>query len=747
MIDGIKSTVTSPFSNGGVVVGAVVNEKGHLIITLSNGQVIDAGYVKGTDGSTGTQGDKGEKGDQGAVGPQGPAGTPGAKGDKGDKGDQGQSLEIDRIGPLANRSFYDAEATNFMYLAMDTSQIFLKLSDASGDWSDPIEFIKGVKGEKGDKGDSFTVSEVLADSFMVSTVINGKVVYVAPLPTVATSKPIGYTVFYGGNLWFKTNAPGKASEWYGPVQFTGAKGDPGQGISVDYKGPLSSLTQFDNVKQGFTFLDIQNNVLYIKQSDDHKDWKSFKYFEGEKGDVGLKGDKGEKGDQGQGLAVTKFIDTLFAVIENTPDIVNLPVGSVVFSTVESLKLTVQGVVQVYQGVARSKISLPNNWSSPFPIQGSTGATGKDGNGLSVDAVGLETELDEFSELKTTKQGFTFLAVDTQRVYVKKVDYPYPGQDPATDFSLPENNTADYINKKKTWDNSSLTEKRDLLWSTGSLSLGPQGLPGPRGPQGEKGEDGSQGSQGMRGMSLNPDYKGPGLTPRAMYDNTPDGTSYLDTTHGLIYYRQTSSYGVWGPGISLSGVSSGEGVSNVRYTQHNPETGQHNVLTIYRPNAITGIDTAEELLLPGTTYADINQNSFVLNENTGEAEAFIPLGYVFNNQPVDIEVHINQIFNDPVTGNNIRLTFEFMNPSQPDRMLLLPADSSPCVLAFSPGFAEEEYKGDLYATFVETGKYAIWNGILGHIPVNGKVQCRLRISIIGGRTIPTSGKANVLLRRN
>ena len=149
MIDGIKSTVTSPFSNGGVVVGAVINERGHLIITLSNGQTIDAGYVKGADGSTGSQGAKGDKGEQGAPGPQGPAGTPGAKGDKGDKGEQGQSLEIDRIGPLANRLYYDAEATNFMYLAMDTAQIFLKLSDVSGDWSDPIEFIKGVKGEKG----------------------------------------------------------------------------------------------------------------------------------------------------------------------------------------------------------------------------------------------------------------------------------------------------------------------------------------------------------------------------------------------------------------------------------------------------------------------------------------------------------------------------------------------------------------------------------------------------------------------
>ena len=557
MIDGIKSTVTSPFSNGGVVVGAVINERGHLIITLSNGQTIDAGYVKGADGSTGSQGAKGDKGEQGAPGPQGPAGTPGAKGDKGDKGEQGQSLEIDRIGPLANRSYYDAEATNFMYLAMDTAQIFLKLSDVSGDWSDPIEFIKGVKGEKGDKGDSFTVSEVLSNNVMVTSVVNGKTVYVAPQNTVATSKPVGYTVFHGGSLWFKTNPPGKTSEWYGPIQFTGAKGDPGQGIAVDYKGPLSSLTQFDNVKQGFTFLDIQSNVLYIKQSDNHKDWREFKYYEGRQGIQGPKGDKGDQGAQGQGLAVTKFINKPFAEVENTQEIKDLPVNAIVYSTVETLKLTVEGVVQVYQGLARSKLALPNTWSNPFPIQGAQGVSGKDGSGLAVDAVGLESELDTFSDMRTSSQGFTFLAVDTQRVFVKKVDYPFPGQDPSTDFSLPENNTADYINQKKLWDKSGAGERRDILWSVGSLSLGPQGQIGPRGPQGDKGTDGPVGPQGLRGFSLNPDYKGPGLTPRALYDNTPDGTSYLDTTHGLIYYRQTSTPGVWGPGITLSGVSSGK----------------------------------------------------------------------------------------------------------------------------------------------------------------------------------------------
>ncbi len=77
---------------------ATVNENGELIITMSDGTVINAGVVKGDKGDTGetgVQGPQGEKGDTGATGAQGPqgekgdTGATGAQGPQGEKGDTG----------------------------------------------------------------------------------------------------------------------------------------------------------------------------------------------------------------------------------------------------------------------------------------------------------------------------------------------------------------------------------------------------------------------------------------------------------------------------------------------------------------------------------------------------------------------------------------------------------------------------------------------------------------------------------
>jgi len=56
------------------VTGASVDNNGHLILTLSNGQTIDAGNVAGPPGPQGIVGPRGEKGDNGDPGPQGPPG-------------------------------------------------------------------------------------------------------------------------------------------------------------------------------------------------------------------------------------------------------------------------------------------------------------------------------------------------------------------------------------------------------------------------------------------------------------------------------------------------------------------------------------------------------------------------------------------------------------------------------------------------------------------------------------------------
>ena len=70
----------------------LVNEEGHLIVTLSNDDVYDAGSVIGP---------QGEQGIQGLPGIQGEKGEKGEKGDKGDKGENGSDANVTQANVLA----------------------------------------------------------------------------------------------------------------------------------------------------------------------------------------------------------------------------------------------------------------------------------------------------------------------------------------------------------------------------------------------------------------------------------------------------------------------------------------------------------------------------------------------------------------------------------------------------------------------------------------------------------------------
>lgn len=67
-------------SGGASVTDATINEDGHLIITLSSGKEIDAGYAVGPAGATGATGTAGKDGQDGAPGKDGADGHPGADG-------------------------------------------------------------------------------------------------------------------------------------------------------------------------------------------------------------------------------------------------------------------------------------------------------------------------------------------------------------------------------------------------------------------------------------------------------------------------------------------------------------------------------------------------------------------------------------------------------------------------------------------------------------------------------------------
>ena len=114
----------------------------HLILTLSNTTVIDAGHAagadgpKGDDGDQGPQGLKGDDGDAGATGatgPTGPAGPVGAQGPQGPQGDDGVSVT-------------NAQITNGDIVLTYSNTSVQNLGDITGP--------QGPQGLKGDAGDT-----------------------------------------------------------------------------------------------------------------------------------------------------------------------------------------------------------------------------------------------------------------------------------------------------------------------------------------------------------------------------------------------------------------------------------------------------------------------------------------------------------------------------------------------------------------------------------------------------------------
>lgn len=68
------------------------------------------------------------------------------------QGPPGQSFQPSAFDLAASRSIYDDELKGFSLMAMDTGELFFKLSDASGDWSVGHQFGAGTPGVMGVAG-------------------------------------------------------------------------------------------------------------------------------------------------------------------------------------------------------------------------------------------------------------------------------------------------------------------------------------------------------------------------------------------------------------------------------------------------------------------------------------------------------------------------------------------------------------------------------------------------------------------
>lgn len=202
------------------------------------------------------------------------------------KGKNGNNLVPSASGTLIERDNYDAELKGFVYGVPDESAIYFKLSDVAGDWSEAFSIIQ-AQGEKGDKGD------------VGDTGIQG---------VQGEKGDKGDT----GDRGLPGDTGPKGDK--GDTGDTGDKGDIGEkgdGVKIDMPGPLAERHIYDDADRGFTYLDTDNNHIYLKLSDDFADWSA----PAPGGIQGIKGDKGDTGDVGpqgpRGENVTVEPDFIF----------------------------------------------------------------------------------------------------------------------------------------------------------------------------------------------------------------------------------------------------------------------------------------------------------------------------------------------------------------------------------------------------------------------------------------------------
>ena len=158
---------------------------------------------------------------------------------QGKQGERGEAFKFDATGTLEERTQYDAETKDFAYLATDDGCVYIKQSDTSGDWSDPIPF----KGDKGDKafnmrGEWAADTEYAADDAVTH---NGSF-YIAVMLT--------------------TSEPGTDSSW----QMYVSKGEPGVKIEGNYIDVTTVTDGFIIVTDETipVAVEIDNSVFNIK---------------------------------------------------------------------------------------------------------------------------------------------------------------------------------------------------------------------------------------------------------------------------------------------------------------------------------------------------------------------------------------------------------------------------------------------------------------------------------------------------
>jgi len=264
-------------TNGVSITGLTVNASGQLLVQLSSGQQINAGTVvgpQGLQGPFGPQGAVGAKGDTGATGLKGDTGATGATGLKGDiglKGDTGATGAKGDTGTQGVQGIQGPAGRSVTTSSIDSNgNLLITLSDGTivnagkvvgAQGTQGIQGLQGIQGVKGDTGASIASAEVNASGHLIIT------------------KTDGVTVDAGTVV--------------GPQ---GAKGDTGTIGSQGIQGPAGVSVASGTV-------DASGHLILTKSDSTIIDAGLIVGPQGAKGDTGATGVKGDTGTAGTSYSV------------------------------------------------------------------------------------------------------------------------------------------------------------------------------------------------------------------------------------------------------------------------------------------------------------------------------------------------------------------------------------------------------------------------------------------------------------
>ena len=277
-----ETGATGATGNDGVsIVGTEINNKGELVITLSDNTVSNLGVVvgakgdkgeTGATGATGATGDKGDKGDQGEQGIQG---------DKGDKGDKGETGAAGNDGVSVTKTEINQRGELVITLSDNTVSNLGVVVGAKGDKGDQGE--QGIQGIQGEKGETGAKGDKGDDGVGIETIVieNGNLKITL---TNETTLDLGNIKGEKGDKG-DTGATGATGE-------KGDKGDKGDKGEQGIQGIQGATGATGNGIASATINEYGELVIEYTNGDDINLGSV----------IGPKGDKGDQGEQGlQGI--------------------------------------------------------------------------------------------------------------------------------------------------------------------------------------------------------------------------------------------------------------------------------------------------------------------------------------------------------------------------------------------------------------------------------------------------------------